>query len=618
MSRRRPAGSGDHRTDSGFNLVELTMTIVIMGLMMTALGAAVTAVLGQQTSTEGRLDNVMAEQTLTQWLIPDLVSSETTEVGAALQACIVSCPANAELGGSNAVVLNWKSLTTVSGVSTEIMSRVSYRYVGVGGSFQVIRVQCTKAGALPETCSNHVIVRDAFPPTETFTPGVTSPDWMIKGIPAPVAGSSTDRNPTTVQVMLSGGGQLSGAGGGVEALSITSAGTVRRSVTPGSPRVNPALSKAISRCGGTFGIVVDVSGSIGSSAMERVKKALVDMMTTFRGTPVKIQIVTFSSTAAYTVGTYQWSWYADMSKDSEVDTLIAGLATLTSWGGTNWEDGLFRMFYDTNGTLQAKLPDTLLFFTDGWPTTIRWDVTAAAAQLEGPEPEQYLGRGNLVRAFGPAGDIISRFASTTTFIGVGIGPAIGSQVDWQDRSPTPPYAVTPANPPLQAKDIVAKAIALDAPVVLATQGDNGEYTNASTANVYISPDFGQFTNALSAVAFARCGGTVTLQTKVGTEPLPQPLTYTGNWDVNTKSVTTDAEMPSATMDFPVQSGRSFTVQIRPQIGTEHDGLEFESWSCRAGGSNVTPTLVDMGAWRGIDVTIKANQALSCIMTVRRP
>ena len=47
------------------------------------------------------------------------------------------------------------------------------------------------------------------------------------------------------------------------------------------------------------------------------------------------------------------------------------------------------------------------------------------------------------------------------------------------------------------------------------QSVNGSYVNAEVANMYLLPDWSQFTGALTAVALAECGGTVTIQTKVG-------------------------------------------------------------------------------------------------------
>ena len=68
-----------------------------------------------------------------------------------------------------------------------------------------------------------------------------------------------------------------------------------------------------------------------------------------------------------------------MLKESDVADLKAyinggalstgGTATaIVPDGSTNWEDALYRMFRNTDGTIQANLPSKVIFFTDGVPT----------------------------------------------------------------------------------------------------------------------------------------------------------------------------------------------------------------------------------------------------------
>ena len=87
----------------------------------------------------------------------------------------------------------------------------------------------------------------------------------------------------------------------------------------------------------------------------------------------------FSSTATTLGAGAGWSRYYDMLVESDVADLKAQVATLTSSGSTNWEDGMFRMFMNSDGTTQQVLPDTLIFFTDGMPTYNRLNATSATA-----------------------------------------------------------------------------------------------------------------------------------------------------------------------------------------------------------------------------------------------
>ena len=134
-------------------------------------------------------------------------------------------------------------------------------------------------------------------------------------------------------------------------------------------------------------MVVDHSGSISQSELNSIKGGIRSFIDTFAGTPIKLQVVTFGDDAA-TLGTTAgvWGKYFDMLDDTDVATLkgLVGDPLVTSsgiqrGGWTNWEDALFRMLRNSDGTLQAQLPGTMIFFTDGVPTKSRLDYTSASA-----------------------------------------------------------------------------------------------------------------------------------------------------------------------------------------------------------------------------------------------
>ena len=189
------------------------------------------------------------------------------------------------------------------------------------------------------------------------------------------------------------GGDVAGAGGGEDRITLSAGGTDREAdLGTNTFSDPPSFGATRSRCGGNFAMLVDTSGSIDKPNgadqpsvpnMASVRAGILAFIDSFAGSPIKLEIVRFSSTAS-TLGAVAgpttgdgWSRYYDMLVDADVAHLKAQVATLTSTGGTNWEDGMFRVFKNRDGTVQSTLPDTLIFFTDGIPTRSRLDSTSS-------------------------------------------------------------------------------------------------------------------------------------------------------------------------------------------------------------------------------------------------
>ena len=58
-----------------------------------------------------------------------------------------------------------------------------------------------------------------------------------------------------------------------------------------------------------------------------------------------------------------------------------------------------------------------------------------------------------------------------------------------------------------------------------TTDSNGEYDNAKQATLYSTPDWTKLPKALKAIALGDCGGTLTLQTRLGGSGAPDPFRY---------------------------------------------------------------------------------------------
>ncbi len=132
-----------------------------------------------------------------------------------------------------------------------------------------------------------------------------------------------DKNGQRVVVTINGGGDIAGIGGGTNQISLSAGGTERQQdLDPNAAAFAPTFTAARSRCGGNYGMLIDTSGSIGSTNMGTVRTAVTAFINAFAGTPVKLQLVDFD-TRATTLGgdPTTGARYFDMLKDSDVADL---------------------------------------------------------------------------------------------------------------------------------------------------------------------------------------------------------------------------------------------------------------------------------------------------------
>ena len=720
MSDPQHRSSAVPRRDAGSTLPELLITVMLLGLIISSLTAAVIVMVRQQDNSVGRLNVSRSETNIGMWLPADLASAEAVDVSPSASPCGAACPANAITGGSNTILLTWDSLE--AGVTEAVVTHiaVSYRYVLVGTEYQLVRVECQQVDAGPWTCGNTVVLHDliAPPPGTDFQPGITSPSWVIKvsepldptmGVPddetdttTPVDPSAPVKNAQRVIVTVNGGGDAAGAGGGINTISLSAGGTTRTMIDSTSTSGTPTFNEARTRCGGNYGLIIDDSGSIGSgmSSVIAGAQAFVDA---FAGTPIKIQVVRFDTTASV-VGESPRTRYYDMLVESDVTALRSALGSLVANSSTNWEDALHRMFYASDGTVLSVLPDTVLFFTDGEPTVSRIDSTSSSSAPKDPPARQT----ELVtsgtssydqEAFNRAKYIVDQFRSSVDFIGVGVGPAFNNSSWWLDYGPGWHYlyergfhyekrnstssswytvnkatydAVTNTNlkrirysspyqywettdkatydstsssgrrrtkdytPPFDSYDVTSTQTPNSTILTRLITGNdfgvpaqsvNGSYVNAEVANMYLLPDWSQFTGALTAVALAECGGTVTIQTKVGGAAAADPFEYQHTATTNATGlpvtpslevVKTTKTYPSGTFDFSIPDGEFITIDIQPMIPANTKYAPSD-WSCKVGpnAKSVETFAVNGGPWTGIRLQVRPNEAISCVLQVTR-
>ena len=386
-------------SDGGMTLPELLIAVAVTGVLVAAMATATTVIIHQSTNTKGRLNNSRSEQQVGLWVPADLASAENVSTDPAASPCGTQCPAGVSIQGSNALMLSWSGFIAGQTAPIPTTTTVSYRYQQNSlGEFEVVRIACVSINGAAPTCDLITLLHNVDPPPigVAWQPGVTAPTWVMEvGVAidpaAPDAGSgsalSVDpsyhiKNGRRVTVTINGGGTLSGGGGGTDKITLSAGGVDRQSgLTTSNVNIAPTFAATRSRCGGNFGMVVDTSGSIGSTNMASVVSGITQFINTFAGTPIKLQIVRFSTNATTlgTNATYPWSRYFDMLNESDVATLKSAVSTLTSTGSTNYEDAFFRMFMNSDGSVQQQLPNTLIFFTDGVPNYTRLQSTTASA-----------------------------------------------------------------------------------------------------------------------------------------------------------------------------------------------------------------------------------------------
>lgn len=441
-------------------LPELLVSVAIIGLIAVALSGAVVVTLRQQDNTEGRLNVARAEQSISMWIPADLSSADSVDTDPGSSPCGATVCDGIDLStGSNVLLLSWS--TTDGGPMVTTNVSYHFRPNAAGTAFELLRVECV-AGS----CTSQVVLDELPGPPggEEFVPGVTfgaacsrevdpipctRPDWVII-VSQPLrpdavteddilveeeGNESLRKDANRVIVTINGGGDSDGAGGGINQISITAGGTVRREIDANSMQGAPTFVEARSRCGGPMTLIVDESGSIGS-AIGNVRVGVREFVEALAGTPVQLQIVRFDTRATplQPAGATDWHRYYDMTNESDVATLLSLIPELRSNGGTNWEDALFRTFFQENGATAPVIPGKVVFFTDGVPT---WDRThrrhgVLPANPPAPGPQWPASTGGVYSqvGFNRANFIANQFRRSVRMIGVGVGSGITNTSTW--------------------------------------------------------------------------------------------------------------------------------------------------------------------------------------------
>lgn len=624
-------------------MIELLVSIGVIGLIAVVISAAITVTLRQQLDTEGRISVARWEQSLGMWLPADLASSSSVDA----QPDTTPCASADCRFGSNALQLSWND---GSGPTT-----VAYRYgpSSDGRTFELIRVECS-AGS----CKSLTVLRDLSAPTDdagnpiTWTAGDAIPDSVINvTVPLEVAdgaGESTaDARSQRVIVTVNGGSDGDGVDRSAR-VSFTAGGAALGTLEPASFS-GPSFLKAHSGCGGPITLIVDESGSIGS-ADSNVRAGVRSFVRAFEGTPTQLQIIEMYSYSSTLGAGSAWNKFYDLSEPADVEALIgptgnSGLVSdiKTRSGSnayTNWENALFRAFYTKDGQTYAAAgnpltptPEMVVFFTDGLPTRDRATSKSDSSSLAPasiPSRFDHTDQGGSYsgnQLMSPRGWYRANWVAEdfdTRIIGVGVGSAFTSdttvsRTGWPTTGGKKPK-YTPIPNEVFLGDLVAAGndpSSYDGTKDYIRRQYSGAdgWGDVSTADILVTSDFSQFGSALTSIALAECGGTLTVQSRQVASSAPADASI--SYQVGDNIVTTTRIAKSGTFDIALDGVASDTIELVPHP-LDGTGYVASGWSCKAGGADLGSaySLIEPGKpAAGVSVTVNANQAVSCTMFV---
>jgi prepilin-type N-terminal cleavage/methylation domain-containing protein len=552
--------------DEGMTLVELLVTVTILGIIMTSLAAAVIVMLRAEAPTRDRIAESKDISFLQAWIPTDLASAVTRNVDPSFQPA----PARS-LPGTNVITITRPDTST--GNSSAYVT-ISYRYVNDGDEWQLRRYEVRDPSSANPVVTQVGVAHELAAPPPTWTPSqapvhavmVTARNQVVL---RPI-GEDIDVTFSSGEVFSTGGAGLSSE----DQLPTNYAGGI---VDPAAPP---------SRCGGTVTIVLDTSSSIptqnGQTALVNAALGFIDAYT---GTPTYMRIVGFDVSAySYyptTAGQYVNILNPSTSLTAMRSKVDAQDTSAGRWGGgTNWEDGLWQAFRTTSGTPFSQLPELVVFVSDGEPNRNRTnipndgDTRYNSTDLSRAVTAANYGRGTGARVVGV---LVGNDASTTNQDRMRsvVGP-----VTWNGTGPT-------------------------------------NLGNAAAADFFLpanSASFAQLGNVLRAISAAQCGGTVTVQKRL--EVNGSLTETTGVWNYTTDVGVRELDLStssSITFDYTFPTGT--TSRVVRISETPVAGSTFVRADCSSGGVPLPASRVSTptDGSSGVIVTLTPDEAVSCLM-----
>ena len=550
-------------------LVELLITVTILGIIMTSLSAAMIVILRSERPIKDHLSESKDITFLQAWIPNDLASASSRNIDPLYQPS-----SRTTLPGTNVLTLDRADIST-SGITTNYI--VSYRYVSVGDEWQLQRYEIRNVGLATQTITKVGVAHQLASPPPTWNP-TQSPVHAV---------SVTSRNQVVlrpigedVQVTFGSGEEFTTGGAGLSSQDQLPTDYTGGIIDPAAPPT---------RCGGTVTVVLDTSSSIpaqgGATSLVNAALGFIDA---FSGTPTYLRIVGFD-VSAYSYYPTTAGQYVNILNPTAALTAMRtkvdnqDLSTARWGGGTNWEDGLWQAFRTTSGTAFSQLPELVVFMSDGEPNRNRTntpndgDARFNTTDLSRAVTAANYGRGTGARI---VGILVGSDASTTN---QGRMKSVVGNVVWNGTGATNPG-------------------------------------NAAAADFFLpanSASFAQLGNVLRSISAAVCGGTITVQKRIEQAGLLSEAT--GMWsyttDVGVRDLDT-SQSSSATFDFTFpNSTTTRTVQITE---TPKSGYTFLRAECSSSGIALPASRLraPTDGSPGVIITLTPDEAVSCLMVSR--
>jgi len=547
-------------------LVELLITVTILGIIMTSLTAAMIVILRTEQPIKDNLSESKDITFLQAWIPNDLASATSRNIDPLYQPT-----PRTTLPGTNVLTLNRADIST-SGVTTNYV--VSYRYVQVRDEWQLQRYEIRNVGLATQNITKVGVAHQLASPPPTWNP-TQSPVHAV---------SVTSRNQVVlrpigedVQVTFGSGQEFTTGGAGLSSQDQLPTDYTGGIIDPSAPPT---------RCGGTVTVVLDTSSSIPSQggATSLVNAAL-GFIDAFSGTPTYLRIVGFD-VSAYSYYPTTAGQYVNILNPSTNLTAMRtkidnqDLSNARWGGGTNWEDGLWQAFRTTSGTAFSQLPELVVFISDGEPNRNRTNTpNDGDARFNTTDLSRVVTAANYGRGTGAriVGILVGNDASTTN---QGRMKSVVGNVAWNGTGATNPG-------------------------------------NAAAADFFLpanSASFAELGNVLRSISAAVCGGTITVQKRI--EQAGALSEATGTWsyttDVGVRDLDT-SQSSSATFDFTFPNGTTTrTVQITE---TPKSGYTFVRAECSSGGVAIPASRLRSppDGSPGVIITLTPDEAVSCLM-----
>ena len=605
------------RRDAGFTLPELLIAMMISGILVVSISMAFTTVLRTQSQATDRLAESKDITFVQTWLPVDLSSAIDSfsmvgepELHAALAAATPPMAYNATLPGVNVLTVIRPDLEAGAGV----YYLVAYRYHEVNGSWQLSRFEIRNPGTAAEVVRTVGVAHQIPAPPADWDPLTQQPTFAVE---------VTSRNQVIlrpigedVTVNFESGNAFQTGGAGLSAENQLPTDYSGGFTDPSAPP---------SRCGGRVALVVDTSGSVpAGNGDEATEQAAESFIRGFTGTPTTMSLNGFDM-EGYGMGTAAGDkvlngarapFVSLLNGGPTVEALVTRVTDLDNFGppawpgagggpgstkqaqrdrngdgihwdqiydsngsGTNWEDGLFTVLYQSDGTPYGlEQPSLVVFITDGEPNRVRTASGGSSSATNTAAKNAAAVIANNLRAQGARtiGVMVGNKSTNNTYVGY-LKDVVGP-IEWNGS----------------------------------VNGDGSiNVGNAATADLF-KGEFDSLGQILRSILIAECGGTLTVQKRIDNAgSLDNPAS--GKWSYTTDLGVREldrATTSSITFDYSFGAGEA-TKQVQI-VEAPVSGYVWDRAQCTAGGVPVDAVPNADGS-PGATVTVQADQAVSCLM-----